>query len=64
MHSRRPDLVLFSGNGNRPLSEAISKKLSLKLGDSKVERFSDGEISVKIEENVTVSYTHLRAHET
>ena len=52
MHSRRPDLVLFSGNGNRPLSEAISKKLSLKLGDSKVERFSDGEISVKIEENV------------
>ena len=25
MHSRRPDLVLFSGNGNRPLTEAISK---------------------------------------
>ena len=52
MHSRRPGLVLFSGNGNKTLSEAISKKLSLKLGDSKVERFSDGEISVKIEENV------------
>ena len=52
MHSRRPGLVLFSGNGNRTLSEAISMKLSLKLGDSKVERFSDGEISVKIQENV------------
>ena len=52
MHARRPDLVLFSGNGNRPLSEAISKKLGLRLGDAKVERFSDGEISVKIEENV------------
>ena len=52
MHSRRPGLVLFSGNGNKSLSEAISKKLSLKLGNSKVERFSDGEISVKIEENV------------
>ena len=52
MHSRRPGLVLFSGNGNRTLSEAISKKLGLKLGDAKVERFSDGEISVKIEENV------------
>ena len=52
MHSRRPGLVLFSGNGNKSLSEAISKKLSLKLGDSKVERFSDGEISVKIKENV------------
>tara|TARA_B100000686_G_scaffold286996_1_gene312160 strand:- start:2809 stop:3765 length:957 start_codon:yes stop_codon:yes gene_type:complete len=52
MHTRRPGLVLFSGNGNRELSEAISKKLSLKLGESRVERFSDGEISVKIEENV------------
>jgi len=52
MHSRRPGLVLFSGNGNKSLSEAISKKLNLKLGDSKVERFSDGEISVKIKENV------------
>ena len=52
MHARRPDLVLFSGNGNRPLTEAISKKLGLRLGDAKVERFSDGEISVKIEENV------------
>ena len=52
MHSRRPGLVLFSGNGNKNLAEAISKKLSLKLGESKVDRFSDGEISVRIEENV------------
>lgn len=52
MNSRRPGLILFSGNGNLPLSEAISKKLNIKLGKSKVERFSDGEISVKIEENV------------
>ena len=52
MHSKRPGLVLFSGNGNKALSKAISKQLNLKLGESKVERFSDGEISVKIEENV------------
>ena len=52
MHSKRPGLVLFSGNGNIALSKAISKQLDLKLGESKVERFSDGEISVKIEENV------------
>ena len=52
MHARKPGLILFSGNGNKPLSKAISKQLRLKLGKSKVERFSDGEISVKIEENV------------
>ena len=52
MHSKRPGLVLFSGNGNKALSKTISKQLNLKLGESKVERFSDGEISVKIEENV------------
>ena len=45
-------LVLFTGNGNISLSKAIAKELSLQLGQSKVERFSDGEISVKIEENV------------
>ena len=52
MQSRRNKLVLFSGNGNIALSEAIAKQLNLKLGASKVERFSDGEISVKIEKNV------------
>ena len=45
-------LVLFTGNGNISMSKAIAKELSLQLGQSKVERFSDGEISVKIEENV------------
>ena len=28
MHSRRPGLVLFSGNGNKNLAEAISKKIN------------------------------------
>jgi len=52
MQQRKNGLVLFSGNGNLSLSEAIAKNLKLKLGKSKVDRFSDGEISVKIEENV------------
>ena len=51
MQQRKNGLVLFSGNGNLSLSEAIAKNLKLKLGKSKVDRFSDGEISVKIEEN-------------
>ena len=52
MQARKPDLILFSGNGNLSLSKDVAKKLKLKLGSSKVERFSDGEISVKIQENV------------
>ena len=52
MQARKPDLILFSGNGNLNLSKDVAKKLKLKLGSSKVERFSDGEISVKIQENV------------
>ena len=52
MKSKSKGLVLFSGNGNINLSKDVAKQLDLQLGKSKVERFSDGEISVKIEENV------------
>jgi|TARA_B110000438_G_scaffold180244_1_gene172260 ribose-phosphate pyrophosphokinase len=50
--SQRNGLVLFSGNGNRALSEAISKELGTRLGQAKVDTFSDGEISISIQENV------------
>ena len=52
MNSQRNGLVLFSGNGNRALSETISKELGMKLGEAKVDTFSDGEISIGIQENV------------
>lgn len=52
MNSQRNGLVLFSGSGNKPLSEAISKQLRTPLGEAKVTRFSDGEISIDIQENV------------
>ena len=52
MNSQRNGLVLFSGNGNRDLSKAISKELGVRLGDAKVDTFSDGEISIGIQENV------------
>jgi ribose-phosphate pyrophosphokinase len=45
-------LVLFSGRSNLPLSKSICKYLKLPLGKSKVDNFSDGEIIVKIQENV------------
>ena len=52
MSTYRNGLVLFSGNGNRPLAEAISKSLRTPIGQAKANRFSDGEISIDIQENV------------
>ncbi len=45
-------LALFSGNANRPLAEAIARSLKLSLGDVLVGRFSEGEIRVKINQDV------------
>ncbi|UWQ13724.1 ribose-phosphate pyrophosphokinase [Aliiroseovarius sp. M344] len=49
---------LISGNANRPLAEAIAKRMSMHRGsavglvDARVERFNDGEIFVEVYENV------------
>ena len=45
-------LLVFSGNSNKKLTSDICKFLKVKLGDISIDRFSDGEISVKINENV------------
>ncbi|WAM35017.1 ribose-phosphate diphosphokinase [Caldicellulosiruptor morganii] len=46
------EIKIFAGNSNRDLAEEIAKKLDKKLGDAEIGRFSDGEISVKINETV------------
>lgn len=46
------EIKLFSGNSNRPLAEAIARKLNTELGAMEVSRFSNGEISVHFEETV------------
>ncbi|WP_371168250.1 ribose-phosphate pyrophosphokinase [Aliiroseovarius sp. 2305UL8-7] len=49
---------LISGNANRPLAEAVAKRMSMHRGaavglvDARVERFNDGEIFVEVFENV------------
>lgn len=43
---------LFSGNANLELAEKIASKLGVSLGRAKVGRFSDGEVSVEIRDNV------------
>ncbi|MCF7871316.1 MAG: ribose-phosphate pyrophosphokinase [Candidatus Omnitrophica bacterium] len=45
-------LVVFSGSSNRSLSEKICRKLDTKLAKAKISRFSDGEVSIQLEENV------------
>ena len=52
MNNQTKELVIFSGNANKGLSDAICKELSKDLGNAEVGTFSDGEVSVKINENV------------
>ena len=46
------EIKLFAGNANPALSERIANTLHLSLGKISVGRFSDGEITVEILENV------------
>ena len=43
---------IFSGNANRPLAERICAYLKQPLGDVSISRFPDGEIFVKIMDNI------------
>ena len=45
-------LKIFSGTGNPELAKNIAKSLKVPLGDMMVSRFSEGEIRVKINEDV------------
>jgi ribose-phosphate pyrophosphokinase len=45
-------LEIFTGNANPMLAEDIAKELGKKLGGMMVARFSEGEIRVKIDDNV------------
>ncbi len=51
MSAARP-LKIISCNANRPLAEEIAATLNLKLADTVVGRFRDGEVFVRIEESV------------
>ena len=46
------EVKVFAGNSNKVLAEGICKKLNLKLGNSLATAFSDGEISISINEPV------------
>ena len=45
-------MMVFAGNSNRPLAEALARHLNMALGKAVVGTFSDGEVMVEIMENV------------
>ena len=45
-------IAVFSGNANPALADEITRQLHVPLGRADVGRFSDGEVSVEIMENV------------
>lgn len=46
------NVVIFSGNSNQQLSNAVAHHLGMQVGDALVSKFNDGEIRIQIKENV------------
>jgi len=46
------NLMVFSGNANPALADAIAKNIGVPLGYASIDKFSDGEVSVELNENV------------
>ena len=46
------NLMLFTGNANPSLAGNVAGQLGEKIGQAEVKKFSDGEVSVEIQENV------------
>lgn len=49
---QRGELKLLSGNANRKLAKSVAESLGVELGASEIEKFSDGEIKIKINESI------------
>ena len=53
MHpSQPPDFLVFTGNANPALAAEIAHNLDISLGAADVGRFSDGEVTVELKQNV------------
>ena len=53
MHpSHTPDFLVFTGNANPALAGEIARNLDISLGAADVGRFSDGEVTVELKQNV------------
>ncbi len=45
-------MMVFTGNSNPDLANKVASRLYLELGSAKVDKFSDGEVTVELNENV------------
>ena len=52
MNQSNDEMMVFTGNANPELAKRIANHLNISLGKASVSSFSDGEISVEIEETV------------
>ncbi len=50
--NQSPDFLVFTGNANPQLAQEIAQCLGIRLGAVDVGRFSDGEVTVEIKQNV------------
>ena len=48
---KKNDLLVFSGNANLELAKTICNYLNITLGDAEVNKFNDGEIRIKINQD-------------
>ncbi len=48
----RQNTIIFTGNSNKALAEEIAEILKIDLGNMKVGRFNDGEVSIEVRDNV------------
>ncbi len=51
-HTLSSDFLVFTGNANPALAAEIAANMGISLGQATVKRFSDGEVSVEIKQNV------------
>ena len=49
---QRGELKLLTGNSNIKLAESVGKNLSIELTKADINKFKDGEISIKINESI------------
>ena len=52
MQTTTPDFLIFAGNAIPDVASEIASSLGIKLGSATVGRFSDGEVTVEINQNV------------
>ena len=53
------EIKIFAGNANLPMAEAVARFLETPLGKCRVNRFSDGEVWVEIDESVRGLHTFV-----